>query len=526
MLKTFSNKLTALLKDKFTWLALLSGASLTFSYAPFGLWPIIFVALAVACFVTDQPTTRQAAKYGFLFGFGWFAAGISWVHVSIAQFGGLPLPASLLLMGLLCAYLAIYPALAFALATRFSDKPWQRVALLLSGFAIFEYLRGTLLTGFPWLSFGYSQTDSPLNVLAPWIGEFGLTLVCVLFGALLYYLLWYKRYQLTLMTLLPLFALSFLTRTTDNPVEYTGEQTRILLVQGNIQQSLRWEPEQFWPTMSKYQDMTRPLWQQADLVVWPEAAIPELEDLAFDFLHNLDKAAAFNQSALITGIPDYQFDTRNVYNTLIVVGKQQTDDEQGHYQYLHTNRYQKHQLLPIGEFVPFEKWLRPVAPLFNLAMSSFSRGDAQQANLIANGLHVLPAICYEIAFSELVRNNYTSQSDILFTVSNDAWFGDSHGPHQHMQIARMRALELQRPLVRVTNNGISGIYDPLSQTQHTLPQFVEETMLLDVKLMRGDSFYSQHGNKWVWLLVATLVGLVLLKRSTSKLKSSMERDYL
>ncbi|WP_046002928.1 apolipoprotein N-acyltransferase [Pseudoalteromonas rubra] len=526
MLKTFSNKLATLLKDKFAWLALLSGASLTFSYAPFGLWPLTFVALAVACFVTDQPTTRHAAKYGFLFGFGWFAAGISWVHVSIAQFGGLPLPASLLLMGLLCAYLAIYPALAFALATRFSDKPWQRIALLLSGFAIFEYLRGTLLTGFPWLSFGYSQTDAPLNMLAPWIGEFGLTLVCVLFGALLYYLLWQRRYQLTMIALLPVLALILFTRLADNPVHYNGEQTRTLLVQGNIQQSLRWEPEQFWPTMSKYQDMTRPLWQQADLVVWPEAAIPELEDLAFDFLHNLDKAAAFNQSALITGIPDYQFDTRNVYNTLIVVGKQHADDEQGHYRYLHPNRYQKHQLLPIGEFVPFEKWLRPIAPLFNLAMSSFSRGEAQQPNLIANGLHILPAICYEIAFSELVRNNYTSESDILFTVSNDAWFGDSHGPHQHMQIARMRALELQRPLIRVTNNGISGIYDPLSQTQHTLPQFVEETMLLDVKLVSGNSWYSQHGNTWIWILLVLLTTLVMLEKGLIRFKYRVERDYL
>jgi len=138
-------------------------------------------------------------------------------------------------------------------------------------------------------------------------------------------------------------------------------------------------------------------------------------------------------------------------------------------------------------------------------MSSFTRGDRVQNNLRANGFNLLPAICYEIVFADLVRGNYQSNSDLLFTVSNDAWFGDSIGPLQHMQIARMRALELQRPLVRVTNNGVSAVYDPLSHTQQTMPQFEAATMKANIKLIQGDSVYSQYGNVFVWGFVLLMM---------------------
>ena len=154
----------------------------------------------------------------------------------------------------------------------------------------------------------------------------------------------------------------------------------------------------------------------------------------------------------------------------------------------------------------WEDFLRPIAPLFDLPMSSFTRGDKVQNNLRANGYNLLPAICYEIVFADLVRGNYKSDSDLLFTVSNDAWFGDSIGPLQHMQIARMRALELQRPLVRVTNNGVSAVYDPISHAQQTMPQFEATILRANIKLIKGDSVYSQYGNVFVWGLVF-LMGL-------------------
>ena len=504
--KKLLTSLTLLAKDKKAWLALVAGLVLTFSYAPFGIWPIVFFSLAALFYcipanLTGKNHAKTAAKYGFIFALGWFGAGISWVHVSIATFGGMPLIASISLMVLLCSYLALFPALALWATTRFSNGSIGFAALLLPCFAISEYLRANLLTGFPWLSFGYTQTDSPLNALAPLIGEFGLTLLCIAIGFVLYSLT-QKQFKMPV-AIAAVVLLAFTSTHFTKATHYSNKDLSVLLVQGNIKQHLRFDPSEFWTTMSKYQDMTRRHWD-ADLIVWPEAAVPEIEALADSYLAGLDSAASFNKTALVTGIVDYQRDTKTIFNTLIVVGNKEQNDEHGHYRYLDSNRYQKHQLLPIGEFVPFEDILRPIAPLFDLPMSSFSRGDKVQDNLRANGFNLLPAICYEIVFADLVRGNYKSDSDLLFTVSNDAWFGDSIGPHQHMQIARMRALELQRPLVRVTNNGISGVYDPISQTRQTMPQFEATTLKANIKLIQGDSVYSQYGNKFVWGFVLLL----------------------
>ncbi|MGO2292052.1 MAG: apolipoprotein N-acyltransferase [Pseudoalteromonas sp.] len=509
-MKKLLTNLTLLAKDKKAWLAFIAGLVLTFSYSPFNIWPIVFLSLTCLIYCinptqTGKTFSKKSTKYGFLFGLGWFGAGISWVHVSIATFGGMPLIASITLMVLLCAYLAIYPALACAFATRFASSPNTFGLLLLSGFAVTEYLRGVVLTGFPWLSFGYTQTDSPLNIFAPIIGEFGLILVCIALAFSAYQLLFARAIKALVATTILLCIVGFIGHN-NKATQYSDKTISTLLVQGNIKQHLRFDPSEFWSTMSKYQDMTRPHWN-ADLIVWPEAAVPEMEALAGSYLSGLDNAASFNDTALITGIVDYQRDTRAIFNTLIVLGNKERGDEHGHYQYLGKNRYRKHQLLPIGEFVPFEDLLRPIAPLFDLPMSSFSRGDKVQNNLRANGLNILPAICYEIAFADLVRGNYHSESDILFTVSNDAWFGDSHGPHQHMQIARMRALELQRPLIRATNNGISGVYDPISQIQTSMPQFEADTLKVNVKLIQGDSIYSQYGSLPVWIFVV-LVGVI------------------
>ena len=505
------------LKNKKVWLVLVAGLFLTFAYSPFNVWPIAFASVAALYFCGYKQSLKASALYGFVFGLGWFGAGISWVHVSISQFGGLPILASVALMALLVCYLALYPALALALTAWIYKRTGSWFAPFMLFFAIAEVLRGTLLTGFPWLSFGYTQTDSPLNFFAPIGGEFSLTLIvlAVSFG---FYQLIAKRYWGPLISITAVLTVIAMSSQWLQPASYANKQLSVALVQGNIAQSMRWEPENFGPTMLKYQDLTRQHWD-VDLVVWPEAAIPELEVYAGEFLQTLDAAATFNNAALITGIVDYQYDTRNVYNTLIAIGKKDDDSTQGQYRYLHKNRYRKHQLLPIGEFVPFEDLLRPLAPLFDLPMSSFTRGERVQDNLLANGYHILPAICYEIVFSELVRDNYRSDSDILFTVSNDAWFGDSHGPHQHMQISRMRALELMRPLVRVTNTGITAVYDPISKQQVSLAQFSDDVLVADIQLITGDSIYARHGN-WPWWLLVILFTLVSVSWRLHKRKGA------
>lgn len=490
-----------------------AGAITTFAYAPYTLWWLPLLTLAVlTTTVAKAQSPRQAALYGFYFGLGWFGAGISWVHVSIDQFGGLPLAGSLALMALLVAYLALYPALASYISARL-NKATVFPLLFAACWTLSEWLRSWMLTGFPWLSLGYSQTDAGLAPLAALIGETGISFILVFSAAALAQLLnpqpALSRYGYIVIAG-SIFALSPLA-THYRGWQQTEQQLNVVLVQGNIRQELRWAPEQEWPTMLKYLDLTRPHFQ-TDLVIWPEAAIPQLEPLAGSYLENLNKAALYSDTAVISGILDYNFNTQQAWNNLIVLGKRQPDAKDGDYFYGHGNRYSKHHLLPIGEFVPFESWLRKLAPIFDLPMSSFSRGTYVQPNLVANGYHLLPAICFEIAFPAQIAANMTDETQLLLTVSNDAWFGDSIGPHQHLQIARMRAMEFGRPLLRATNTGVTAVIRADGSVSAVAPQFTETVLTDTVQLSAGQTPYSRLGDNSLLILC----GFILLAGAFSQ----------
>lgn len=492
---------------------LLAGVSVTLAYAPYSLWWLPFFSFAVlAWFIKHSRNNKQAAGYGFAFGLGWFGSGISWVHVSIDQFGGLPLIGSLSLMALLVAYLSLYPALASWLTARLSHRSRLFPLIFPASWIVSEWLRSWLLTGFPWLSVGYTQTSAGLTDWAPLIGETGISFLLIFIAAAvaqLYSKTSFTHRYLPLLAGGILLALSPLLSAVKN-WHYTDRSVSVLLVQGNIAQSLRWEQEQEWPTMLKYLDMTRPYLSSSDIVIWPESAIPQLEPAAQDYLKNFDRAAYYQDSAVISGIIDYNIQTQQAWNNLIVLGKRQPDDKDGSYDY-QSNRYSKHHLLPIGEFVPFENWLRHLAPIFNLPMSSFSRGDYVQPNLQANGINLLPAICFEIAFPQQIAANMTSETDLLLTVSNDAWFGDSIGPHQHLQIAQMRALEFGKPVLRATNNGITATIDADGKILQQLPQFTADVLEDNIRLTTGSTIYSRIGNWPVHLFSLAILIIVILR---------------
>lgn len=474
----------------------------TFAFAPYRWHWLVLPTLAVlAFFIANAQSSRKAAWFGFCYGLGWFGLGISWVHVSIATFGGMPLIASLSIMALLVAYLSLFPALAAMASHRLTPSaPWFPVVFASCWF-LAENLRSWFLTGFPWLSLGYSQTEGYLAPYAPLIGETGITLLLCIAAASLVPLL--ARQWLAGLWIWPLLLLSpFLA-----PLkgwQYSADNVSVALVQGNIQQELRWAPEQELPTMTKYLQLTKPhLTKQ--LIIWPEAAIPQLEPLAQAYLINLDLQASEHNTAIVTGILDYK---RNgdAYNGMIVLGQHTQQASKGDYRYESKNRYQKHHLLPVGEFVPFERWLRDVAPFFDLPNSSFARGAWQQPNLQANGYQLLAALCFEIVFPRQIQANFTDQTDLLLTVSNDAWFGDSIGPQQHMQIAQMRALEFGRPLLRATNNGVTGIAKPDGHLQAVLPQFTDGVLTAEVTLTSGRTLYSQTGDHLLlWFVCLVLV---------------------
>lgn len=490
------------------------GLSLVFSYAPFSLWWLPFVVLPLWFYRLENTSPKEAAKQGYAFALGWFSSGISWIHVCIDQFGGVPLIASIFIMLLLCAYLALYSALACYLSAKFTTKKQLNLWLLPSFWCIAEYCRAHFLTGFPWLSLGYSQIDSPLAHWAPIIGEMGITYLLLLISVLIFNLI---NRSHTKKISISIIILSLLTWQISNVnwVTGSGEITKVALIQGNISQDIKWSPEQEWPTLLTYIDLTR-INYDADIIVWPESAIPALESAEHiqDYLAMANQSAHLNQSAIITGILNYDIYSQDYYNALIVLGDEHKNAPQAGYKYNNANRYYKNHLLPIGEFVPFQEWLRPIAPLFNLPMSSFSRGDYIQPNLKANGINILPLICFEIAFPEQLNANFTLDTNILLTVSNDTWFGDSHGPHQHLEIARMRAIEFGRPLIRATNTGITAVIDYKGKIKKIVPQFKQAVLASDIEIMKGQTPFSQWGLALNMLitLITLLLGFFLKKQ--------------
>lgn len=494
----------------------LLGASLTLSFAPFGHWYLALIPLIAVSALLYQ-TSLTPWKLGFSFGLGWFGAGISWVHVSIANFGGLPLFASIGLMLLLCSYLAAFPALAFHCSQRLQTPRYYACGLA-AVWWLTEWLRSWLFTGFPWLSLGYSQTQGPLAAWAPLLGETGLSSLLVFWSALMGQYLCHRRLPAAATAL----ALGFAITIALAQIQWTqATDTRhtIALVQGNIEQDLRWVPAQDQPIMNRYLELTQPHWDK-DIVIWPEAAIPRLEPMAQDFLADLDQQALATHTAVITGIIDYNFETQAAFNNLISVGMREGSPAAAAapYYYRHPNRYGKHQLLPIGEFIPLESWLRGLAPIFDLPMSSFSRGPWQQPNLRSKGVQLVPAICFEIAFSRQLRANLQPDSNFIVTVSNDAWFGDSHGPHQHLEIAQMRAKELGLAVLRATNNGVTAVINADGSLHSSAPQFTETVLTATLPQSSGITPYRYYGDLPGWCLTTLILLLIARHRYLEKRK--------
>ncbi|MCP3129993.1 apolipoprotein N-acyltransferase [Shewanella sp. KJ2020] len=499
-------------------LAFFLGASTALSFAPYSIWIIYPIAMALALWQSQPLSTKANFYYWLSFGFGCFAVGISWVHVSMDTFGGLPLPASIGLMALLALYLALYPALtglALAWLTNARSRAgeakfslWRNLALFPALWTLTEWARGWVMTGFPWLWAGYSQTQGPLKPLASIIGALGLSFVlAMLAGALALCLT--KRYK-SLLILLPLTVLSAWVVPKFSDIHPTGESVKVALVQGNIPQSMKWEPEALWPTLLKYMDLSREH-LDADIIIWPEAAVPAPESMVQEFLDNANKVANLNHTSIITGIISHQ--DNQFYNSLIVLGNHNQKQQAGpDYEADGSNQFKKHHLLPIGEFVPFEALLRPIAPFFNLPMSSFARGEYRQPNLSALGHKIAPAICYEIAFPEQLRDSVDLDTDILLTVSNDAWFGTSNGPLQHMEMAQMRSIELGRPLVRATNNGVTAVVDEKGNITASLPQFETGVLSATIPLVTGQTWFAKIGQTPLLLLCGALLLVGFIRR--------------
>ncbi|WP_407702339.1 apolipoprotein N-acyltransferase [Vibrio algarum] len=485
-------------------LAAFVGASTTLAFAPYQLWPMAILSPILFILLIHKVSSKAASFIGFMFGLGQFSIGISWVHISIDTFGGMPKAASLFLMILLVSYLSIYPALFAGLTNRLfpTDSKTRYLFAIPSLWLLTDLARGWVMTGFPWLLLGYSQLESPLSGLAP-IGGVQLITLAILVCSSAIAWVFIKHKPIGLILPFIIFLSTYGLKSIDWVTPDKSTHTSFALIQGNISQEKKWLPSERWPTLMKFLDLSRINWD-ADIVIWPEAAIPALEKELPSFLLNVDKAARMNETALITGVVT-QNQLGSYHNSVLTLG----DTPSGEYNYDTQPRYKKHHLLPFGEFVPFADILRPIAPFFNLPMSSFSRGDLVQDNIVGKGRYFATALCYEIIFGEQVRKNIDQNTNFILTLSNDAWFGDSIGPLQHMEIAQMRALETGKPVIRATNNGVTAITDYKGNIIAQIPQFKTEVLRAEVTSSKGQTPFLTLG-QWpmiVFLIVSLVVSL-------------------
>lgn len=498
--------------------ALLSGALLPLSLAPFDFWPLGIVAVAGWFAVMRRPGVN-GALHGWLFGVGKYAVGASWVYVSIHVYGNAAPPLAAFLVVLFVAGLALFSLLNGWLFARLKHPGpgaggWSDALLFAALFSAFEWLLTWALTGFPWLYLGYAHLDTPLAGLAPLGGVLLVGFAVALTGVMVVRLVDGLRARqpqtaalAAALALAPWLAGGLLA-----PIAWVqaGPAHQVALVQGNVDQSVKWRPENRLPILQRYRDLTEPHWD-ADLVVWPEAAITFMTHEATGVLEMLDARAQESGSALVLGMPALERlpDGEVVFrNTARVLGAGR-------------GIYQKRRLVPFGEYVPLESLLRGTIEFFDLPMSHAAPGAWRQPLLDLGGHRAVMSICYEVVYPDLVRTQAGS-AGVLLTISNDSWFGRSIGPLQHLQMARMRALENGRYLLRGTNNGVTAIVDPRGRVLGRLPQFEAGVLTGSYREMTGSTPFGRLGHLPLLAGLTLILAAVVSLRALSRRRSSIE----
>jgi apolipoprotein N-acyltransferase len=456
---------------------------------------------AVLFLLWEGVTPRRAAWRGFLFTGATFLAGTYWLYHSVHLVGVAPLWIAAILMLGLVAIMACYSAALGYAVTRWSaaagNLRW--LALLPAGWVLAEWLRGWVLSGFPWLALGYSQLDTPLAGYAPMLGVYGVSLaVTVTAGGLLSLLLGTAGQRVLAATVIVLVWVAGLVLERIEWTEPRSKSVSVALVQGAVPQSMKWQPGQREQTLRLYRELTEPH-LGAGIIVWPEAALPALEQELRPFLASLSARATRSGSSLVMGLLRRDPVTGAYYNAMAAWGPA----EQWYY---------KRRLVPFGEFFPVPDAVREWMRLMNLPYSDFEAGAAEQPPLEAAGERLAPTICYEDAYaSEQLR--LARQSTLLVNVTNDAWFGDSTAPHQHLDISRMRTLETGRPMLRATNDGITALIAHDGRLVATLPQFRAGVLTGVIEPRSGITPYMRFGNFAVLALVGAglLAGFAVLR---------------
>lgn len=505
----------------------IAGLLVPFSLAPYNFSVLAFISCLLLIAALQNASPKQAILRGYIYGVVMFGYGVSWLYISVHEHGNAsPLLAFSLTSLLICGILALYPAFKCWLY-QYLNKKLQANKLVLilclpSIWVIGDWLQGWLFTGFPWLYIGYSQTNSLLSGYAPVVSVYGVTWLIVFISALLYlslknivqfidnnnnqYTLNNCLNYMVIITVIFISSYSLKNTSWTNP---SPDSEQVVLVQGNIAQSNRWQPDAYKNNIATYEELTKPYWQHST-IIWPESSISIPLPYSNNLISNWQQQAIENNSTLILGIPSLANEHKQYFNSIIAIGTGE-------------GVHNKNKLVPWGEYVPLENIFRGLIQFFDLPMSNFISGAVNSPHfniLNSEAIKWLPFICYEIAYPNYVIN-HASLGDAIVTISNDAWFGDSIGPWQHLQLAQMRALETARPVIRSTNNGVTAIIAPNGKLLKQIEQFKPGVLVDTVKGYTGTTPIMYLGINFIILLNFMMVAIVVVL-CCNKTKSTLQ----
>lgn len=463
------------------------GVVAMFGFAPFDYYALTWLALAGLIGLWWRASWRRCAWRGFVFGLGLFGAGLHWPFVSIYHYGNAPLPLAVVLVCLLIIYLALFSALIGALCGAMRRLPDTLRALVFmpAAWLLVELLRAAGIIGFPWLSIGYTLTASPVTGFAPIGGVYFLSFLMVAAAGALVLLvagsLIGRAVSVVLIAVTPIVLWAVPAPSTWTHA--VGEPIQVAIVQGNFPQDVKWDRDYYWPTLERYKRLTRQL--DADVVVWPEVAIPTVLRYAQDYLHSIDAMAAAKGQTVLVGILAERQGTDMYYNTVLALG-------QG------DGTYFKRHLVPFGEYFPLPDFVKGWMDTIDMRYSSFARGGMDQPPIVAADTTFAVSICFEDVFADEIARR-APQAGVLVNVTNDAWFAGTMAAAQHLNISRMRALETGRVLLRAANTGISAIIAPDGSLIKRSKQFQIAVLKAKIQPRGGVTPYVRHGNAPLWL---------------------------
>ena len=493
--------------------ALSLGLIHTQAFAPLNLWWLQLLSLAGLFYVARQVAYhKQAAYLGYLFGLGWFISGFWWLYISMHIYGGMPAVLAGLAVLLLAAALAVFPALALWHAHTLCDvqhdfqkvRFWLGMLTTASLWGVSEWLRGTVLTGFPWIASGYAHTNGPLSGYAALVGVYGVSAMAAWVSVLLSYLpsiphsATYRKNKWFAVCLISAICIVLIIGWRLQTVRFTQalpQAISVRLIQGNIPQDMKFDMTNFYLAMQRYAFLITQT--PADLIIAPETSFPvRLTDLPADLIARLYHFAHKNHSQILFGAIGLNAQGQPKNSLVTLDGYQ----------------YNKSHLVPFGEFTPvgfdwFMRWL-------NMPLGNFSRGASGQIPLVVNNTLLAPNICYEDLFGEEIAHNlYQHPANILVNASNIAWFGNTRALDQHLQIARFRSLETQLPTLRATNTGMTAWIDEYGKVRASLPRLTVGSLDIQVHGQSGITPFVRWGNRP--LLIGSLllvIGTCLFKR--------------